>query len=72
MTGMAKIRELVRATSGRSATQSTKILQLCLEAIVKNPHHLTRAHLYGLLVNYMQYTRELAAPGLALAGDRYY
>ena len=32
-----------------------------------NRHHLTRAHLYGVFVNYMQYTRELQAPSLAAA-----
>lgn len=34
---------------------------------MSNRHHLTRAHLYGVFVNYMQYIRELQSPSLSLA-----
>jgi hypothetical protein len=59
---MAKLREQVLSASGQRLTQSHNILQLTIQAIINNRHHLARAHLYGVFLNYMQYTRKLQTP----------
>jgi len=58
LTTISKIRTLANLASVRRQAQEYGVLQLIVDAIIRNPYHLTRAYLYGVFLNYIQYSKE--------------